>query len=341
MEFSIISENYDPKDKKLYYKKMTEIIESYDSTYSPLALFFLIDNQMINSKEEANILFDQILKNTSLEKEIKNLMIYKKTLINADYQSEDKIVDSLKPLINSKSIWKPHSLLLLGDYFLAKGEKQKAKDFYYQILKLNKKKSASIGTLGIRTNSKKIPVPNTTLNPIVLCQQLEKLKKNNINNVILEASSHGLKQNRLDGLNFKIGIFTNLSHDHLDYHKSFLNYLKVKKKLFDGLNKKAFAVINSDDNNSNYLVQNCNAKIFRYGLKSISDFKGKIIQNDILGLSLELDSKLIDFNIIGEFNAYNILAVYSVLKILNFENKSIDNFNPDIFRLNAKPVRSK
>ena len=117
---------------------MTEIIESYDSTYSPLALFFLIDNQMINSKEEANILFDQILKNTSLEKEIKNLMIYKKTLINADYQPEDKIVDSLKPLINSKSIWKPHSLLLLGDYFLAKGEKQKAKDFYYQILNSNK-----------------------------------------------------------------------------------------------------------------------------------------------------------------------------------------------------------
>ena len=137
-KFSIISENYDPKDKKLYYKKMTEIIESYDSTYSPLALFFLIDNQMINSKEEANILFDQILKNTSLEKEIKNLMIYKKTLINADYQSEDKIVDSLKPLINSKSIWKPHSLLLLGDYFLAKGEKQKAKDFYYQIINSNK-----------------------------------------------------------------------------------------------------------------------------------------------------------------------------------------------------------
>ena len=80
-KFSIIYENYDPRDKKPYYKKMTEIIESYDSTYSPLALFFLIDNQMINSKEEANILFDQILKNTSLEKEIKNLMIYKKTLI--------------------------------------------------------------------------------------------------------------------------------------------------------------------------------------------------------------------------------------------------------------------
>ena len=116
-------------------------------------------------------------------------------------------------------------------------------DFYYQILKLNKKKSASIGTLGIRTNSKKIPLLNTTLNPIVLCQQLEKLKKSNINNVILEASSHGLKQNRLDGLNFKIGIFTNLSHDHLDYHKTFKDYLNSKLHLFNKLLRKNSAVI--------------------------------------------------------------------------------------------------
>ena len=116
-------------------------------------------------------------------------------------------------------------------------------DFYYQILKLNKKKSASIGTLGIRTNSKKISVPNTTLNPIVLCQQLEKLKKNNINNVILEASSHGLKQNRLDGLNFKIGIFTNLSHDHLDYHKTFKDYLNSKLHLFNRLLRKNSTII--------------------------------------------------------------------------------------------------
>ena len=108
---------------------------------------------------------------------------------------------------------------------------------------MNKKKSASIGTLGIRTNSKKIPVPNTTLNPIVLCQQLEKLKKNNINNVILEASSHGLKQNRLDGLNFKIGIFTNLSHDHLDYHKTFKDYLNSKLHLFNKLLRKNSTII--------------------------------------------------------------------------------------------------
>ena len=142
-KFSIVSENYDPKNKKLYYEKFIEIIESYDSTYSPLALFFLIDNQLLNSKEEANMLFDEILKKTNLEKEIKNLMIYKMALLNADHQSKDKMLERLRPLINSESIWKPHALLLLGDYFLSKGETQKSKDFYQQILS-SKKTNESI-----------------------------------------------------------------------------------------------------------------------------------------------------------------------------------------------------
>jgi len=116
-------------------------------------------------------------------------------------------------------------------------------DFYFQILKLNKKKVASIGTLGIKTISNKIPVLNTTLDPIKLAKYLEKLKKKKIDNVILEASSHGLSQNRLDGLKFTTGIFTNLSHDHLDYHKSFKNYLKSKLYLFEKLIKKESNVI--------------------------------------------------------------------------------------------------
>jgi len=101
-------------------------------------------------------------------------------------------------------------------------------NFYFQILKLNKKKVASIGTLGIQTNSNKLNVSNTTLDPIKLGYYLNKLKKQKIENVILEASSHGLKQNRLDGLEFKTAIFTNLSHDHLDYHKNFKDYLNSK-----------------------------------------------------------------------------------------------------------------
>ena len=126
--------NYNLKEEAYYLKEFKEIINSHDSTYSPLSLFFLIDNNLLNSNEEINHLFDQVLNNVDLEREIKNLVIYKKALINADFQPENTMIEILNPVINSESFWKPHSLLLLGDYFLFKGEKQKAKDFYYQIL---------------------------------------------------------------------------------------------------------------------------------------------------------------------------------------------------------------
>ena len=121
--------------------------------------------------------------------------------------------------------------------------KSSVADFYFQILKLNKKKVASIGTLGIKTQNHIKEVSNTTLDPIALSSDLNKLKKRKINNVILEASSHGLKQNRLDGLKFKTGIFTNLSHDHLDYHKTFNDYLNSKLYLFEKLLKKNANII--------------------------------------------------------------------------------------------------
>ena len=116
-------------------------------------------------------------------------------------------------------------------------------DFYFQILNLNNKKVASIGTLGVKTDLKKSEIKNTTMDPISLNYYLQKIKKLNIDNVILEASSHGLKQNRLNGLDFKTGIFTNLSHDHLDYHKSFEDYLKSKLSLFQNLLRKNSNII--------------------------------------------------------------------------------------------------
>jgi predicted negative regulator of RcsB-dependent stress response len=133
-KFIELSINYNLEEKAYYSKEFKEIINSHDPTFAPLALFFIIDNKILNLNEEINHLFDQILNNVNLEKEIKNLVIYKKALINADFQAENIMIDILKPVINSESFWKPHSLLLLGDYFLFKGEKQKAKDFYSQIL---------------------------------------------------------------------------------------------------------------------------------------------------------------------------------------------------------------
>ena len=111
-------------------------------------------------------------------------------------------------------------------------------DFYYQILKLNNKKGASIGTLGVKSKRINLNLSNTTIDPIKLAKILSKLKTQKIENVIMEASSHGLKQNRLDGLLFDVCIFTNLSHDHLDYHKSMSDYLKSKLYLFKRLIKK-------------------------------------------------------------------------------------------------------
>ena len=113
---------------------MKKIIMDKDSTYSPLALYFLIDNNLIKNQNEVNELFDVVIKKTSLEKEIKNLIIYKKALFNADYINENELLEILNPIINSKSVWKSHALYLIAEYFYSKNEKQKSKEFFEQIL---------------------------------------------------------------------------------------------------------------------------------------------------------------------------------------------------------------
>ena len=124
---------------KMYVKsKLIEIINEKDSTYSPLALYFIIDNEIDASKEEINKYFDVMIKETNLEKEIKNLIIYKKGLFNADHVSENSLIQILNPLINSDSVWKSHALYLMAEYFLYKNQKQKAKEFYNQILSFEK-----------------------------------------------------------------------------------------------------------------------------------------------------------------------------------------------------------
>ena len=115
---------------------MQEIVENKDPTYSPLALYYLIDNELINDKSKINSLFDILIKKTPLDNEIKNLIIYKKALYNADTINEGQILEILNPLINSKSVWKSHALYLIAEYFYSKGEKQKAKEFFSQIITL-------------------------------------------------------------------------------------------------------------------------------------------------------------------------------------------------------------
>ncbi len=132
--YNTLKINFDSGKNKNLEKEMINIIYKKDETYSPLALYFLIENNIINSTEKINNLFDVIINDLNLDKEIKNLVIYKKALYNSDFASENDLLNILNPIINSDSIWKSHSLYLLGEYFLAKKENEKAKEFFEKIL---------------------------------------------------------------------------------------------------------------------------------------------------------------------------------------------------------------
>ena len=135
-KYNIATANFIAGNKLKVEGDLIEIINKKDTAYSPLALYFLVDNKIISEKKKVNELFDIVINETSLEKEIKNLIIYKKALYNADFESENNFIEMLKPITNSESIWKSHGLYLLGEYFYSKNEKQKSKDFFSQIISL-------------------------------------------------------------------------------------------------------------------------------------------------------------------------------------------------------------
>ncbi len=135
-KFNLITINYSDKNKEKTVNSLIELINKKDPTYSPLSLYFIIDNNLVSEKSKINSLFDLLINNTSLNKEIKNLIIYKKALFNADQADESEILNILNPLINSDSVWKPHALYLMGEYFYSKNQKQKSKEFFNQILSI-------------------------------------------------------------------------------------------------------------------------------------------------------------------------------------------------------------
>ena len=135
-EYNSIIINYSEKNKEKTKNDLIKLINKKDTTYSPLSLFFIIDNQLILEQAEINELFDIIIKDVSLEKELKNLIIFKKALFNADDSEENQMIELLNPIINSDSVWKSHGLYLMAEYFYSKNEKQKAKEFFNKILTL-------------------------------------------------------------------------------------------------------------------------------------------------------------------------------------------------------------
>ena len=137
-KYNYIIINFESADKSKFKKELVDIIYEKNETYSPLALYFIIDNEIKSSNEEINEFFDVIINETKLDKEIKNLIIYKKGLFNSDFENENNLINILNPLINSNSVWKSHALYLMAEYFFDKNEKQKAKEFYNQILNFEK-----------------------------------------------------------------------------------------------------------------------------------------------------------------------------------------------------------
>ena len=135
-QYNLVVSEYSTQDKEKIQNSLVDLIYKNDPTYSPLSLYFIIDNKLITNKLEINTLFNNIIENTSLDNEIKNLIIYKKALYNADTSEENELLDILKPIINSESIWKSQALYLMAEYFYYKNEKQKSKEFFNQILLL-------------------------------------------------------------------------------------------------------------------------------------------------------------------------------------------------------------
>jgi len=160
---------------------------------------------------------------------------------------------------------------------------------------------------------------HTTPNPVELNQLLAKMIEAGCSYVFMEVSSHAIDQERVAGLDFDIAIFTNMSHDHLNYHGDMKTYIATKKRLFDNLKKSAFAIVNMDDKRGSVMVQNTKAKVISYALQTMADYKGKIIEQDLIGTMLNINGNDFHSRIVGRFNAENMLAVYACGDLFDVE----------------------
>ena len=180
-----------------------------------------------------------------------------------------------------------------------------------------------ISTIENLIDGQHVDATHTTPDPIQLNALLAQMVAKGCTYAFMEVSSHAIDQQRIAGLNFAGGIFTNLTHDHLDYHKTFAAYRDAKKRFFDLLPNTAFALSNSDDKNGSFMLQNTTAKKYTYALKTNADFKGKIIESSFDGLILEINNKELHSAMIGRFNAYNLLAVYGAAILLKADSEEV------------------
>lgn len=199
-------------------------------------------------------------------------------------------------------------------------------------------KAGLISTIRNRIHDETAEATHTTPDAIHLNELLRRMVDAGCTHCFMEVSSHAADQRRIAGLNFAGGVFTNISHDHLDYHKSFGRYIEAKQEFFKRLHSGSFALVNKDDKHGMVMLQNCSAKKYTYALATMSDFRCKVVENTAGGLHLSIDGQDVWFRLIGRFNAYNLLAVYGTARLLGEEKisvlKALSRLNPVEGRFN-------
>jgi len=189
----------------------------------------------------------------------------------------------------------------------------------YNLFKKAGFKVGLISTIKVLVDEEEYITTHTTPDVLTINNYLSKMNDVGVEFCFMEVSSHGIHQKRAEGLRFEGAIFTNLSHDHLDYHKTFAEYRDTKKKLFDGLPKTAFALVNIDDKNGLVMLQNTKAKKYTYALQTFADYRAQILEKQFNGQLLKIDENELWSKLIGDFNAYNLLAIYATADILGLE----------------------
>jgi UDP-N-acetylmuramoyl-L-alanyl-D-glutamate--2,6-diaminopimelate ligase len=184
-------------------------------------------------------------------------------------------------------------------------------------------KCGLLSTVENHIGEKIVPATHTTPDAVSLNALLKQMADEGCTHVFMEASSHAIHQHRVTGLQFAGGVFTNITHDHLDYHHTFDEYIRVKKSFFDNLPSSAFAISNADDKRGMVMLQNTNAKKYYYSLRTVADFKGRVLENSLTGLVMTIDNQEVHFRLIGEFNAYNLLAVYGVTVCMEEDKQEV------------------
>ena len=193
----------------------------------------------------------------------------------------------------------------------------------YDLVRVLGCKAGLISTVVYKVGDRTVEATHTTPDPVRLNAMMREMADEGCEYCFMECSSHAIVQERTRGLHFAGGIFSNITHDHLDYHKTFAEYIRAKKLFFDGLGKEAFALTNIDDRNGRVMVQNTAAAVHTYSLRAMADFRCKIVEMHVDGMLLRIDSQEVWVGLVGRFNAYNLLSVYGAAVLLGFDRAEV------------------